>query len=487
MRKGSVTIFALLSMMLVVSALLALLEAGRFHEMNRLVKLQTQVALESVFAEYNTYLWEEYRVLACKLDKVPSGLDIFGNKTISGEAFGINFYQFNVESVNLKGYTRLTDGNGTAFLQAVADYMEQNLLYESAKEIYDQYEGIKDIQENSTFDMKTIEEALEALENEESTKEEVSSEEVMDTSVYIGKQKDTVKKAKENLLENIQSIQRKGILSLVLEDTDQLSNESIDIHNCVSKRQLPEAYNANLEERDWYDRVLVQQYLLTYMSHFLENQEHSLQYEVEYILGGEDTEIENVKVVVNKLLLIREAMNFLYLSSSPAKIEQARMLAVAIAGTSLNPVLIEVVKTALMAAWAYAESILEIRTLLTGGKIALVKSDATWNLELTYIAEIGKGYEKAKDCKNGLDYEAFLGILLFMESETVLAKRAMDVQEFTLQKKYNNPSLHLEDWIIDVKTGVTYGYQPAFFSVHTIMPSWNYQIITEEQFGYGKR
>lgn len=477
MRKGSVTIFTLLSMMLVISTLLALIEAGRFQKMNKLAELQTQVALESVFAEYNTYLWEDYRILACKLDEVENDLVVYGDATIHEKTTGINFFQFGVDDVSLKGYTRLTDGDGKAFIGAVSDYMKQNLLYESAKELYEQYKGIKDIQENSGFDIDAIEDALDELEKEENSEE----------SAGIKKAIDKRMKTKGNPLEGIKDIQKKGILSLVLQDTSKLSKKSIDISNSVSHRQLAESYHPIIKESDWYDTVLLQQYLLTYMSHFLEGKEHSMQYEVEYIVGGKNTEIENLKAVVNKLLLIREAANFLYLSTSPQKVEQARVLAIAIAGASLNAILIEAVKTALLVAWAYAESILEIRTLLSGKKIALIKSDTTWNLDLDYITKIGEGYKMAKECKNGLDYEAYLGLLLLMESETKLAKRAMDMQEITLQEKYENASLHLDDWIIDVKTSVTYGYRPVFFSMQKGIPSWNYQMIAEEQYGYIRR
>ena len=480
MKKGSVTIFSLLSMMLVVSALFALLEAGRFQGMKRLTTLQTQTALESVFAEYNTVLWEEYRLLACKQSNVNLLMEENVADRLLEDRFVTNFYQFRVEEIEQQGYTRLTDGEGRAYIQAAAGYMEKNLSYEMAKKIYNQYEGIKSIQENNDFDFGDIEDALKRI-KEEASKESagmVQNEDAGEKSINTAKKK-------ENPLEIIQNLQKKGVLSLVIKDTSELSEKEMDISNAVSKRDLPEAYLPMPEEADWYTKVLFQQYLLTYLSSYTEEKEHALNYELEYLLGGKATDIANMKTVVNQILALREAANFLYLSSNPQKAEEARLLAVAIAGASLNPAIIYVVKNAVLAAWAFAESVLDLRTLLTGGKIALLKSNTTWTLDVDYISSIGKGYAKAKNCSNGLGYKDYVGILLLFQEEEQLAKRAMDVQEQTLRKRYEEEGIYLEDWIFDVNVQVSYGYNPVFFSIHRVLPSWKYRIIVQEQFGYG--
>lgn len=480
MKKGSVTIFSLLSMMLVVSALFALLEAGRFQGMKRLTTLQTQTALESVFAEYNTVLWKEYRLLACKQSNVNLLMEENVADRLLEDRFVTNFYQFRVEEIEQQGYTRLTDGEGRAYIQAAAGYMEKNLSYEMAKKIYNQYEGIKSIQENNDFDFGDIEDALKRI-KEEASKESAG----MVQNEDAGEESINTAKKKENPLEIIQNLQKKGVLSLVIKDTSELSEKEMDISNAVSKRDLPEAYLPMPEEADWYTKVLFQQYLLTYLSSYREEKEHALNYELEYLLGGKATDIANMKTVVNQILVLREAANFLYLSSNPQKVEEARLLAVAIAGASLNPAIIYVVKNAVLAAWAFAESVLDLRTLLTGGKIALLKSNMTWTLDVDYISSIGKGYAKAKNCSNGLGYKDYVGILLLFQEEEQLAKRAMDVQEQTLRKRYEEEGIYLEDWIFDVNVQVSYGYNPVFFSIHRVLPSWKYRIIVQEQFGYG--
>ncbi len=475
MRRGSITIFALLSMMLVVSVLLALLEAGRFHQIKRLAALQTQVALESVFAEYNTHLWEEYRILACNQNGVFEKLETYGNRQIVNDRMGTNFFQFRVLEADVEGYTRLTDGGGSAFIQAATGYMKKNLVYETAKNIYNQYEGIKTIEDMSDYSFIDIGKTLDYLKKEET--EEIEVRNIQSQSRV------TIRKCPKDILEFIQDMQKKGILSLVLQE-DMLSEKAFRTKDRVSDRILPGAYNSDIVTQDWYSKVLFQQYILTYLSSFLDEREHGMSYEVEYVLTGKDSDIENLKGTINRLLAIRTAANFLYLSNDVSKQEEAGILAMGIAGASANPILIKTVKNAIITAWAFGESVLDIRTLLTGGKIALLKSNTSWTLQMDGITKLNEGYPKAKHCNDGLSYKEYLGILLLFQQDEITAMRTMDVQEETLREKYKDASICMEDWIIELKALVSYRYQPVFFSIQKNVPSWEYEIFTREQFSY---
>ena len=57
-EKGSITIFSLLSLLLITAFLFGLLEGTRLQEMRRFAILQTENSLVSVFANYNTCLWK---------------------------------------------------------------------------------------------------------------------------------------------------------------------------------------------------------------------------------------------------------------------------------------------------------------------------------------------------------------------------------------------------------------------------------------------
>ena len=58
----------------------------------------------------------------------------------------------------------MTDGGGTVFEQAVSAYMKENLAYELAKGIYNNYESIKETQDQYGDGSDKISGALDALE-----------------------------------------------------------------------------------------------------------------------------------------------------------------------------------------------------------------------------------------------------------------------------------------------------------------------------------
>lgn len=159
-------------------------------------------------------------------------------------------------------------------------------------------------------------------------------------------------------------------------------------------------------------------------------------------------------------------------------------MAIAIAGTSGNPVLIELVKTALLAAWAYAESVLDMRALLAGKKISLLKNDDLWTLDLEDITTITNGYAMAKESELGLDYKNYLGILLLFQNQESLALHGMNIQEITIQKKYNVPEFRMDELMIQAQVKMSYVYNPIFPMVTKTFSRWNYVIETNAGFKY---
>lgn len=463
MRKGSITIFSLLTMMLVASVLFVLLEGSRFQEIRRISNLQTEVAVESAFANYNSLLWKEYKLLGCDYNALEEALIATGNARIVKTGNGINLLQSEIDEVTLCGYTRLTDAGGSAYIHAVSSSMQKLYFLDTAKEIFNRYEVIKDIKENSNWNISWIEEGLSlGTEAEENTVE-------------------------SNPMEEAQHLQSIGILELVVEDTESLSRASFQKADAVSCRALKESKNPMVYEVDWLDRILFQQYLLENMSNYCnKKQDRCLEYELEYIIGGTSSDIENLKTVVTQVLSIREMANFLYLMSDVTKVEEAQMLAITLAGVSVNPLIIETVKLGILTAWAFGESILDVRALLQGKKVPLLKSSDTWTLELADIGSLAEGYATAKESEWGMDYQAYLGILLLFHQETDMAMHAMDVQEAAVRRQQGDINFQMDDLLIHAEVEMQYRYSPVFLSFYQIATEvpWNYTIQTNKIYAY---
>lgn len=462
MRKGSISIFTLLVMILVASVLFVLLEATRCQEIRRLSNLQTQLALESAFANYNPVLWEEYEVLGCDVSQLERHVFERANCKADTSLRGLNLLRFGVQDFETKEYTLLTDGGGAVYEQAVASSMKETLVYGMAKELFNQYEVIKRLEKESNWSPLWLINGL--------------SQELPEVEITI-----------ENPMKEAVGIQNKGVLELVVDDMRMLSDKSLNLKELVSHRTLAQGKSPIIPENEWLDKVLLQQYILQNMSNYCSQIQHpGMAYEVEYVIGGKGSDIENLKYVVNRLLLLREMTNFLYLTSNAAKMEEAGVIALALAGTSVNPVVVEVVRMGIVAAWAFGESVLDVRALLQGKKIPLLKSASTWTLEISQIASVTKGYFTAKECENGLSYQQYLGILLLFLQDNELSMHAMDMQEVALRMHERNGSFRMDEILVQAKLEIDYFTFPVFLTFYQLDYTFPeiYHIRTEQTYSY---
>ena len=92
-------------------------------------------------------------------------------------------------------------------------------------------------------------------------------------------------------------------------------------------------------------------------------------YELEYILAGKASDEGNLKSTRNRIIAIREAMNIAYINQNP----QMRDLALTIAELISSPAAAPATQQALIAAWAYAESVNDYRLLVHGKKVPLMR------------------------------------------------------------------------------------------------------------------
>ena len=442
--KGSITVFALLSLLLTMGCLLGLLEAGRYQVMSNCATRQTAIAKEAITASYQKTLWEEYHLLATDYHKAQEALWNYADGRNSIIEWRKNLVELPVQQASIEGYVRMTDGEGAAFVALVSEYMTDQLLYESAKTIYGWYEAVESVvgQEDSNVDV--IQDALEELGGTPKAR--------------TGATANT-----ENPLQDVQDIRNTGILQLVLEDKTVLSAKEVDLSQALSKRTLRKGTEEIGEEGNWYDQVLLQQYFAHYLSSYNQVKENrALDYELEYLIGGKDNDVDNLKAVINRIILIREGLNLLYLSSDETKVEEANMLALSLC-TALNvPEAYELVGVAILAAWAYGESILDARALLQGKRIPLLKSGETWTLSLEHLGNFTEGYASAIESDTGLGYKEYLGILILMTKQEKMAVRGMEMQEQTIRLQTENTGFGLDQLIIKPDIWVQYRYEPIF-------------------------
>lgn len=193
-----------------------------------------------------------------------------------------------------------------------------------------------------------------------------------------------------------------------------------------------------------------------------------MDYELEYIIAGKETDIKNLEKVVKELLLIREVGNFATILQDGKKQALALEMAAATIGfTGIAP-LVEAVKLGILLAWSYMESIMDLRSLLAGGTVPLIKKPSDWKSDVTLgWKALGQKPEKTEE-ENGWGYREYLLLLLALVRENTLVYRAMDVVEQNLRQMPGGEKFRMDCQIYRVEAEGLYTSQPLFLGFVTV-------------------
>ena len=172
-----------------------------------------------------------------------------------------------------------------------------------------------------------------------------------------------------------------------------------------------------------------------------------LDYEIEYILCGRQSDKDNLNEVLFKLVLIREGLNLSYLVTDVQKKNECFGLALQLLGYTGNMVLIKAAQYFIMSIWAYAESVMELRELYAGESIATVKNADNWITDINTVISGGAAglktslfSDKNKAGKetgstagfNSLDYMDYMRILLLIKDRTARNAGIMSAMELVM-------------------------------------------------------
>lgn len=253
----------------------------------------------------------------------------------------------------------------------------------------------------------------------------------------------------ENPTDALEEQRSKGILQIVVEQPQKLSTKSISLEKLIGTRmEKGEINKGNWQEQkadnmeQLTERFFFQEYLLKYMGRYgCTGEADALDYQVEYLVSGKDSDLENLQSTVNTLCAIREVANAVYLFGDEEKCAAAEVLAVLLASLMLVPEISDLLKATLLLGWAYAESIYDVKMLLKGEKIPLIKDDASWHYDLdNALALNGIPTEAAA----GLSYADYLRILMSFTNLDTLTVRAMNMVEADIRNTSGNQSFRLD-------------------------------------------
>lgn len=475
MKRGSITIFAALSFMLIASFLFALLEAGRAYLLDSYADMCSELALESVCAEYQPGIWEEYQLLCLDgayggtefdMDYVTAVLGARVRRNLKHKGAGARIMEMELDMAEPVSYQLLTDADGAVFLNCISEYMKENLPTEIAQTIYERYKKSQEI-ENSQQTQGSVEGAQNAIAEAKQQQADAQNaaqgtSQNLGTNVAQGNatEPETVT---ENPLEVVLALKQNLLLGLVISDVGAISTKQLASVERIEQRSLRKGCVQQVQATDWYDKVLALEYLDSHFSDYLNPATaHALAYEMEYILCGKDTDKGNLEGTVGRLLLVREAANVTHILGDVSKRSAASGMAISLAGFTGNPAIIKVVEIGIVAAWAYVESLLDIRALLAGERIALIKTQAQWMTQLGSLSQALSG-GAARNCENGLSYQEYVKGFLFTQNTRKLAYRMMDVMEQNIRLVAAYRNCRMDHMICQIDYNFLYSSEPVFW------------------------
>ena len=168
---------------------------------------------------------------------------------------------------------------------------------------------------------------------------------------------------------------------------------------------------------------------------------------------------------MERLLLSREAENLASIVSDPAKMSSALELATAILGWTLNEALVTALQYGIAAAWAYLESVLDVRLLLSGGRVAMVKTPEQWTSKLEAFATYFPVEQKAIESESGLDYKDYMLTFLGLTFTKNLGLRFLDILENSLRSCEDYSQVRVDNLIFSMKVECDFEARPLFFSL----------------------
>lgn len=243
----------------------------------------------------------------------------------------------------------------------------------------------------------------------------------------------------QGILSRIRRGAEAALLSMVLPEGAEISEASLPQAGLPSDRRgkaIDKRESRSLGVNGAADKVLYMEYCGQFFEDFCSSANGNFKYELEYLLHGNRIDGKNLTDCVKQLLAVREGLNFAAILTDSQKRQEAEGLAAAIVGGTGFLPLIGITAFFIMGIWALGEALTDVKTLLSGGTVPIWKRGDSWNLSLEGLLDIGRsGTVPQGKSSEGVDYEGYLKIFLFLMPVETVDYRMMDLIQAKLAEE----------------------------------------------------
>lgn len=247
--------------------------------------------------------------------------------------------------------------------------------------------------------------------------------------------------SESNLLEKLISMKNGVVIDLVLNDEEIGKISTID--------QTIRGFNV-LSNADALsiDKILLGEYELDKFNYYNKEKNNeivksgSTSLEVERLIAGKGSDLENIKMVINKILLMRIGLDVLYIYTNPDKREAVRAFTMAVF-SGFSPLLAEAMFLVVLTAWGTAQALVDVKKILDNKRVSFMHSEATWSVSISDILDIARNGvsnddESSDDTGFALDYKDYLRLLLISTKQKDINSRMVGIIEKNIQNVQSN-------------------------------------------------
>lgn len=453
-EKGYLTVYLTLVLTVLLSLCLALIEGVRSNAVRTETECVTDIGLNSILAEYHRELFRQYNLFAIDssygtqhggVEGMAQHLQTYLERNFSLEDvflpnyFYRDFLAIEVDSIEMTGASIMTDEKGAVFRRRAVEAVKSDYnltLFQDLQQWMEVIE-VNGLRERDVAKEKSI--VDEKIQKYNGSEIQISETETGTVQV-------------QNPTGDLEKTQKEGILKYVVEDVNALSAKSVVQDNLIFARmERGQRNQGNMpllelsDSEQFLEKFLFQEYLMRYLGYYgAEKEAGALSYQIEYLITGNDTDVTNLKEVVNMICFIREAANTVYIFTDEEKCAEAELAATVLAALLQVPEIASLLKTALLLGWAYAESLYDVEQLLSGNRIPLMKDKNTWHYDLDNALAL-RDTAKTDAMTDGLCYGDYLRLLLLFADMDTLTGRAMNMVEADIRLTSGNAYFRLDN------------------------------------------
>ncbi|MBD5551080.1 MAG: hypothetical protein HDQ96_07890 [Lachnospiraceae bacterium] len=461
--KAYLTIYLTFSLTILLSVIMVLLAGIKKNT----TRMEEEVALNtagwSALAEYHQELLKQYDLFFIDtsygssypgIEAIGDHVKEYANRNLSDT----KLLDGRLALIDIQEAEIATDDGGEVLKQQIIEYEENYLGLETIENLFSKYREA----EKETIDEKGLikekDENAAKLEAQKAPVRVVEKEQDERENDGTETCEETEEVPIEDPAAHVNELRKKGVLNLVVENTEKISDKAVRLEEYVSRRSSLLQGTGSLQKTaeksllaESKEKILLNAYIFQKFGYYGNEKENAaLDYQVEYMIGGKKSDMENLKAVVNRLLLFREAANAAYLYGDAAKRAEISAMAASVAAVTLAPYLQPLLETSILFAWAYIESIQDVKLLLEGGKVPLLKTASDWRTDLNSILNFS-GDSVDRGTEKGLTYQEYLAMLLLAEKEEKLLFPMMDIMEMDIRKTAYNENFRMDGCVSGFK------------------------------------